>query len=92
MTSARGHGAIVYCLNSGSDDIQNGSHNGGLGAGLSRAAGAALTGGGGETRAAFAGAVADLIASAFALAASCISLRFLALRSQKLTLGEAGAC
>ncbi|GFX61390.1 hypothetical protein TNCV_4894341 [Trichonephila clavipes] len=28
MTCARGHGAIVYCLNSGSDDIQTGSHNG----------------------------------------------------------------
>ncbi|GFS73813.1 hypothetical protein TNCV_1458511 [Trichonephila clavipes] len=28
MTNARGHGAIVYCLNSGSDDIQTGSHNG----------------------------------------------------------------
>ncbi|GFV83137.1 hypothetical protein TNCV_1898641 [Trichonephila clavipes] len=28
MTSARGHGAIVYCLNSGSDDTQIGSHNG----------------------------------------------------------------
>ncbi|GFV97243.1 hypothetical protein TNCV_155601 [Trichonephila clavipes] len=28
MTSARGHGVIVYCLNSGSDDIQSGHHNG----------------------------------------------------------------
>ncbi|GFX64499.1 hypothetical protein TNCV_2811241 [Trichonephila clavipes] len=28
MTSARGHGAIVYCLNSGSDDSQTGRHNG----------------------------------------------------------------
>ncbi|GFV97386.1 hypothetical protein TNCV_2038961 [Trichonephila clavipes] len=28
MTSARGHGAIVYCLNSGSDDSQAGRHNG----------------------------------------------------------------
>ncbi|GFX83158.1 hypothetical protein TNCV_4987521 [Trichonephila clavipes] len=28
MTSSRGHGAIVYCLNSGSDAIQTGSHNG----------------------------------------------------------------
>ncbi|GFT62537.1 hypothetical protein TNCV_3838681 [Trichonephila clavipes] len=28
MTSARGHGAIVYCLNSGSGDIQTGRHNG----------------------------------------------------------------
>ncbi|GFV19517.1 beta-galactoside alpha-2,6-sialyltransferase 2 [Trichonephila clavipes] len=27
MTSARGHGVIVYCLNSGSDDIQTGRHN-----------------------------------------------------------------
>ncbi|GFT79016.1 hypothetical protein TNCV_3093941 [Trichonephila clavipes] len=28
MTNARGHGAIVYCMNSGSDDIQTGSRNG----------------------------------------------------------------
>ncbi|GFT72786.1 hypothetical protein TNCV_406791 [Trichonephila clavipes] len=28
MTSARGHWAIVYCLNSGSDDTQTSSHNG----------------------------------------------------------------
>ncbi|GFT02262.1 hypothetical protein TNCV_85031 [Trichonephila clavipes] len=28
MTSARGHGAIVYCLNSGSEDRQTGHHNG----------------------------------------------------------------
>ncbi|GFU11509.1 hypothetical protein TNCV_4551241 [Trichonephila clavipes] len=28
MTSARGHGAIVYCLNSGSEDSQTGHHNG----------------------------------------------------------------
>ncbi|GFW05152.1 nuclease HARBI1 [Trichonephila clavipes] len=28
MTSARGHGAIVYCLNSGSEDRQMGRHNG----------------------------------------------------------------
>ncbi|GFT61345.1 hypothetical protein TNCV_4091141 [Trichonephila clavipes] len=28
MASARGHGVIVYCLNSGSDDIQTGRHNG----------------------------------------------------------------
>ncbi|GFT13919.1 hypothetical protein TNCV_2615651 [Trichonephila clavipes] len=28
MTSARGQGAIVYCLNSGSDDSQTGRHNG----------------------------------------------------------------
>ncbi|GFT28253.1 hypothetical protein TNCV_645821 [Trichonephila clavipes] len=28
MTSARGHGAIVYCLNSGSEDTQTGLHNG----------------------------------------------------------------
>ncbi|GFW23769.1 uncharacterized protein TNCV_2033121 [Trichonephila clavipes] len=28
VTSARGHGAIVYCLNSGSADTQTGSHNG----------------------------------------------------------------
>ncbi|GFX57464.1 hypothetical protein TNCV_375351 [Trichonephila clavipes] len=28
MTSARGHGAIVYCLNSGSGDSQTGRHNG----------------------------------------------------------------
>ncbi|GFV49848.1 hypothetical protein TNCV_1391301 [Trichonephila clavipes] len=28
MTSARGHGAIVYCLNSGSEDRQTGRHNG----------------------------------------------------------------
>ncbi|GFX18669.1 hypothetical protein TNCV_3311301 [Trichonephila clavipes] len=28
MTSARGHGVIVYCLNSGTDDIQMGRHNG----------------------------------------------------------------
>ncbi|GFV73057.1 hypothetical protein TNCV_3398341 [Trichonephila clavipes] len=28
MTSARGHGAIVYCLNSESDDSQTSSHNG----------------------------------------------------------------
>ncbi|GFW16787.1 hypothetical protein TNCV_1551391 [Trichonephila clavipes] len=27
MTSARGHGAIVYCLNSGSEDRQTGHHN-----------------------------------------------------------------
>ncbi|GFY15663.1 hypothetical protein TNCV_1283111 [Trichonephila clavipes] len=27
MTSARGRGAIVYCLNSGSDDSQTGRHN-----------------------------------------------------------------
>ncbi|GFX31259.1 hypothetical protein TNCV_2027601 [Trichonephila clavipes] len=27
MTSARGHGAIVYCLNSGSEDSQTGHHN-----------------------------------------------------------------
>ncbi|GFV52526.1 hypothetical protein TNCV_1564351 [Trichonephila clavipes] len=27
MTSARGHGAIVYCLNSGSEDSQTGRHN-----------------------------------------------------------------
>ncbi|GFV83195.1 hypothetical protein TNCV_1899221 [Trichonephila clavipes] len=27
MTSARGHGAIVYCLNSGSEDRQTGRHN-----------------------------------------------------------------
>ncbi|GFU96833.1 hypothetical protein TNCV_5093071 [Trichonephila clavipes] len=27
MTSARGHGAIVYCLNSGSEDRQSGCHN-----------------------------------------------------------------
>ncbi|GFW45938.1 hypothetical protein TNCV_4496571 [Trichonephila clavipes] len=27
MTSARGHGAIVYCLNSGSGDRQTGHHN-----------------------------------------------------------------
>ncbi|GFX79402.1 hypothetical protein TNCV_1715521 [Trichonephila clavipes] len=28
MTSARGHRAIVYCLNSGSEDRQTGRHNG----------------------------------------------------------------
>ncbi|GFX20527.1 hypothetical protein TNCV_3488841 [Trichonephila clavipes] len=28
MTSARGHGAIVYCPNSGSEDRQTGRHNG----------------------------------------------------------------
>ncbi|GFW16673.1 hypothetical protein TNCV_2352951 [Trichonephila clavipes] len=28
MTSARGHEAIVYCLNSGSEDRQTGRHNG----------------------------------------------------------------
>ncbi|GFT54365.1 hypothetical protein TNCV_2727021 [Trichonephila clavipes] len=28
MTSARGHGAIVYCLSSGSDDSQTGRDNG----------------------------------------------------------------
>ncbi|GFT95873.1 uncharacterized protein TNCV_312151 [Trichonephila clavipes] len=28
MTSAHGHGAIVYCLNSGSDDSLTGRHNG----------------------------------------------------------------
>ncbi|GFT29966.1 hypothetical protein TNCV_3349321 [Trichonephila clavipes] len=28
MTSARGHGAIVYCLHSGSEDRQTGRHNG----------------------------------------------------------------
>ncbi|GFY01645.1 hypothetical protein TNCV_2608281 [Trichonephila clavipes] len=28
MTSARSHEAIVYCLNSGSDDSQTGRHNG----------------------------------------------------------------
>ncbi|GFV65938.1 hypothetical protein TNCV_4182291 [Trichonephila clavipes] len=28
MTSARGHGAIVYCLNSGSEYRQMGRHNG----------------------------------------------------------------
>ncbi|GFV00699.1 hypothetical protein TNCV_1385201 [Trichonephila clavipes] len=28
MTSARGHGAIVYCLSSGSDDSQTNRHNG----------------------------------------------------------------
>ncbi|GFV75588.1 hypothetical protein TNCV_2240371 [Trichonephila clavipes] len=28
MTSARGHGAIVYCLNSRSEDGQTGRHNG----------------------------------------------------------------
>ncbi|GFU28741.1 hypothetical protein TNCV_469101 [Trichonephila clavipes] len=28
MTSARGHGAIFYCLNSGSEDRQMGRHNG----------------------------------------------------------------
>ncbi|GFS85813.1 hypothetical protein TNCV_2973561 [Trichonephila clavipes] len=28
MTSARGHGAIVYCLNSGSEYRQTGRHNG----------------------------------------------------------------
>ncbi|GFX53384.1 hypothetical protein TNCV_2946231 [Trichonephila clavipes] len=27
MTSARGHGAIVYCLNSGSGERQTGRHN-----------------------------------------------------------------
>ncbi|GFX77418.1 hypothetical protein TNCV_2956161 [Trichonephila clavipes] len=27
MTSARGHGAIVYCLNSGSEERQTGRHN-----------------------------------------------------------------
>ncbi|GFT61867.1 hypothetical protein TNCV_4914591 [Trichonephila clavipes] len=27
MTSARGHGAIVYCLNSGREDRQTGLHN-----------------------------------------------------------------
>ncbi|GFS60016.1 hypothetical protein TNCV_3455841 [Trichonephila clavipes] len=27
MTSARGHGAIVYCLNSGTEDRQTGRHN-----------------------------------------------------------------
>ncbi|GFV52530.1 hypothetical protein TNCV_1564391 [Trichonephila clavipes] len=27
MTSARGHGAIVYCLNSGREDSQTGRHN-----------------------------------------------------------------
>ncbi|GFU78849.1 hypothetical protein TNCV_4024131 [Trichonephila clavipes] len=27
MTSVRGHGAIVYCLNSGSEDRQTGRHN-----------------------------------------------------------------
>ncbi|GFT92856.1 hypothetical protein TNCV_740251 [Trichonephila clavipes] len=27
ITSARGHGAIVYCLNSGSEDRQTGRHN-----------------------------------------------------------------
>ncbi|GFX86884.1 hypothetical protein TNCV_2124311 [Trichonephila clavipes] len=27
MTSARGHGVIVYCLNSGSGDSQTGRHN-----------------------------------------------------------------
>ncbi|GFY10792.1 hypothetical protein TNCV_1123151 [Trichonephila clavipes] len=27
MTSAHGHGAIVYCLNSGSEDRQTGRHN-----------------------------------------------------------------
>ncbi|GFX07525.1 sorting nexin-29 [Trichonephila clavipes] len=31
MTSARGHGAIVYCLNSGSDDSLTGRHNDDLG-------------------------------------------------------------
>ncbi|GFW78161.1 hypothetical protein TNCV_136301 [Trichonephila clavipes] len=33
MTSARGHGAIVYCLNSGSEDSQMGRHNGEKGGG-----------------------------------------------------------
>ncbi|GFX48056.1 hypothetical protein TNCV_4113911 [Trichonephila clavipes] len=28
MTSARGHGTIVYCLNLGSDDTQTSSYNG----------------------------------------------------------------
>ncbi|GFT95879.1 hypothetical protein TNCV_312181 [Trichonephila clavipes] len=28
MTSERGHGAIVYCLNTGSDDSLTGRHNG----------------------------------------------------------------
>ncbi|GFX35323.1 hypothetical protein TNCV_101301 [Trichonephila clavipes] len=28
MTNTRGHGAIVYCLNSGSEDRQTGRHNG----------------------------------------------------------------
>ncbi|GFW43819.1 hypothetical protein TNCV_2854521 [Trichonephila clavipes] len=28
MTNARGHGAIVYCLNLGSDDSQTVRHNG----------------------------------------------------------------
>ncbi|GFX79013.1 hypothetical protein TNCV_3913001 [Trichonephila clavipes] len=28
MTSARGHGAIIYCLNLGSEDSQTGRHNG----------------------------------------------------------------
>ncbi|GFW57189.1 hypothetical protein TNCV_541061 [Trichonephila clavipes] len=28
MTSTRGHGVIVYCLNSWSDDSQSGRHNG----------------------------------------------------------------
>ncbi|GFX22918.1 hypothetical protein TNCV_3911651 [Trichonephila clavipes] len=28
MTSARGYGVIVYCLNSGSEDRQTGRHNG----------------------------------------------------------------
>ncbi|GFU97668.1 hypothetical protein TNCV_4455541 [Trichonephila clavipes] len=28
MTSARDHGVIVYCMNSGSEDRQTGSHNG----------------------------------------------------------------
>ncbi|GFU99831.1 hypothetical protein TNCV_506521 [Trichonephila clavipes] len=33
MTSARGHGAFVYCLNSGSGDSQTGRHNGERGKG-----------------------------------------------------------
>ncbi|GFU39481.1 hypothetical protein TNCV_5011321 [Trichonephila clavipes] len=28
MASARGHGSIIYCVNSGRDGIQTGSHNG----------------------------------------------------------------
>ncbi|GFU24691.1 hypothetical protein TNCV_3178291 [Trichonephila clavipes] len=60
----------------------------GMGAGLVRGAGTALTGGGVETLAGVTGTVTDLATSALAFAAFCSSLRFLALSSQKLTLGR----
>ncbi|GFS56309.1 hypothetical protein TNIN_35231 [Trichonephila inaurata madagascariensis] len=60
------------------------------GGGLWILAGTALTGGGVESRAEVVGNVAVLAASALAFADSCNSMQFLALSSQKLTLGGGG--